>query len=360
MSSDKGSTVCAGTTVVYTATGTGGGATPTYTWMVNGADMGATASYTFVPTNGDIVAVKYTSSEACASPTNVTTQMAMTVRANLAPAVTVNVTPGAALCAGQTATFTTAIANGGAAPTYSWLVNSTIIPGATNSTYSYVPGDNDLVVAKLNSSYGCATVNNVSSNGVTMDIAPVFVPIVEVIAQPGTVVEEGTEVTFTATVSNAGATPEYQWLVNMEVVPGATTPVFKTSKLNDGDSVTCRVQGTGICSQASINSVKMTITPSTSTGVTTTLIGNSEIRLVPNPNSGAFTVSGTLATKADEDVAFEVTNMLGQVVYKGATVAKAGEVSARIELGKDLANGMYMLNMTVGAERKAFHFVVKQ
>jgi hypothetical protein len=94
--------------------------------------------------------------------------------------------------------------------------------------------------------------------------------------------------------------------------------------------------------------------------VTTTLIGNSEIRLVPNPNSGAFTVSGTLATKADEDVAFEVTNMLGQVVYKGATVAKAGEVSARIELGKDLANGMYMLNMTVGAERKAFHFVVKQ
>ncbi|WP_345079437.1 T9SS type A sorting domain-containing protein, partial [Nemorincola caseinilytica] len=64
--------------------------------------------------------------------------------------------------------------------------------------------------------------------------------------------------------------------------------------------------------------------------------------------------------RADEAVTFEVTDMLGQVVYRGSTVAKGGTLEARIELTNTLANGMYMLNMSIGAERKAFHFVVKQ
>lgn len=359
MASDKGNTVCAGTSVTYTATGVNGGTTPSFAWMVNGIDMGVpTAAYTYVPVHGDIVAIRFTSNETCATPTIVSTQMVMTVRENLAPTIAITAEPGNKLCEGQTAMYTAVIENGGPAPTYSWLVDGTPVAGATNTTFSYMPDNGDLVVAKLNSSYGCATVNNVSSNGITMEMATVFIPVVNVVATPGTVVPKGTEVTYTATVSNAGPTPTYQWMVNMEEITGATSPVFKTNKLNDGDSVTCKVQGTGECSQSSINSVVMTITPST--GVGTTMIGNSEIRLMPNPNSGAFTVSGTLATKADEAVNFEVTNMLGQVIYKGATTAKAGVIDAKIELGKELANGMYMLNMTVGAERKSFHFVLKQ
>jgi hypothetical protein len=62
----------------------------------------------------------------------------------------------------------------------------------------------------------------------------------------------------------------------------------------------------------------------------------------------------------DEAVTFEVTDMLGQVVYRGNTIARGGVIDTRIQLGNTLANGMYMLNMGVGAERKAFHFVVKQ
>jgi hypothetical protein len=239
------------------------------------------------------------------------------------------------------------------------VVNGNVVPGATTSVYNYQPNNNDLVVARLTSNYACATTNNVSSNSVKMHVDAVFTPIVNMTANPGVKVQEGTEVTFTATPLNAGDAPAFQWLINQSAVVGATLPVFKTADLMDGDSVTCIVYGNARCANLSINSIVMEITPAP-TSVKNTVIGNNEVRLIPNPNTGAFTISGTLASKADENVTLEVTDMLGQVIYRGASVARNGIVNERIDLGKTLANGMYMLSMGVGAERRAFHFVVKQ
>jgi archaellin len=224
--------------------------------------------------------------------------------------------------------------------------------------YSYQPANGDVVLCRLTSSYGCVTTNDVASNSTTMSVAPVFVPEVEVVANPGTVVPEGTEVTFTTVVSNAGATPTYQWMINAIPVSGATQPVFKTANLRNGDSVTCRVTGTGACSKTTINSVNMTITPAT--GVGHVNLSGSDLRLYPNPNSGVFEVRGTVGVKTDVEAQLEVTNVLGQVVYRGAARTKGGELEARIELGGTMANGMYMLNVTVGESRQSFHFVVKQ
>ncbi|WP_345084785.1 Ig-like domain-containing protein, partial [Nemorincola caseinilytica] len=358
LSSGSGSTVCAGTGVLYTATGTNGGTAPTFTWNVNGTDVAATGTYSFTPANGDVVTVKYTSNAACATPATVSSSMVMAVRENLTPAVSVTVGPDDSLCAGSVASFSASAVNGGTAPVYTWLVDGVIVSGATNASYAYMPSDADVVTVRLNSSYACTSVNDVQSNGVTMHMSPVYVPEVEITTDPGTQVQKGTEVTFTANVKNAGPAPVYQWLVNNFEISGASSSVYTTSKLKDGDSVTCRVTGTGECSKVSINSVSMKVTPAT--GVSVQAIGNSEIRLMPNPNAGVFTVSGTLGTRADEAVTFEVTDMLGQVVYRGSTVAKGGTLEARIELTNTLASGMYMLNMSIGAERKAFHFVVKQ
>lgn len=356
--SDHGTRACAGTAVTYTATGTNGGTTPVYEWRVNGSTVGASSTYTFVPANGDDVSVKFISSEACPAPASVTASMSMEVLPNLTPSVSIAVGPDDSVCQGSTAIFAAAPVNGGTAPSYVWVLNGNVVPGATTSVYNYQPNNNDLVLARMTSSYECALTNNVSSNTVKMHVDAVFTPIVEMTANPGVKVPQGTEVTFTATPLNAGDAPAFQWLINQSPVSGATNPIFKTADLVDGDSVTCIVYGNAKCANLSINSIVMEITQST--GVATTVIGNNEVRLIPNPNTGAFTVSGTLASKADENVSLEVTDMLGQVIYRGTSVARNGVVNERIELGKNLANGMYMLSMGVGAERRAFHFVVKQ
>ncbi len=51
---------------------------------------------------------------------------------------------------------------------------------------------------------------------------------------------ELTEVTFTATADNVGATPTYQWMINGNPA-GGSSPVFTTTQLLNGDVVTCEV-----------------------------------------------------------------------------------------------------------------------
>jgi hypothetical protein len=51
---------------------------------------------------------------------------------------------------------------------------------------------------------------------------------------------------------------------------------------------------------------------------------------------------------------------LGQVVYTSNVSLNNGLLNERIQIANTMANGMYLLNITAGGERKALHFVVKQ
>ena len=51
---------------------------------------------------------------------------------------------------------------------------------------------------------------------------------------------------------------------------------------------------------------------------------------------------------------------LGQVVYKSKFAAVAGKINEEVQLGNNLANGMYMLNLISGTESKIFHVVLEK
>ena len=150
----------------------------------------------------------------------------------------------------------------------------------------------------------------------------------------------------------------YQWVVNTTVIPGATTDIYYRSNLTDNDSVTCVVTSIGHCGYASFNSITVHVI---ATGVQQVTAGVADIRLLPNPNKGQFTVKGTLGTIEDEEVSIEITDMLGQVVYKNKVMARNGIINEAVSLSSSImANGMYMLNLHSANEHKVFHFVVEQ
>ncbi|MBX2907812.1 MAG: Ig-like domain-containing protein [Taibaiella sp.] len=358
MTSSVGDSTCAGTSVTYSAVPVNGGTAPTYTWSVAGSPVATGDTYDYTPANGDVITVAMVSNAACPSVASVSASKSMTVIAKLTPSVSIVVGPDDTLCSGSMATFAAVGVNGGNAPVYTWIVGGTIVPGVTGPTYTYMPSNNQSVICKLNSSYRCPSVNNVSSNTIMMHIDQQYIPAVNIIAQPGTVINAGETVTFTTVVNGAGPEPKYQWLIRGSIVPGATQPTFSSNDLNDGDSVTCVVWGTGRCGMETINSVVMKVNATTS--VASTGVAASELRMMPNPTSGAFVVTGTIGNKASEVVNLEVTDMLGQVVYRGQTTTKGGELNASVQLTGNLANGMYMLNVSNGSERKVFHFVLKQ
>ena len=100
----------------------------------------------------------------------------------------------------------------------------------------------------------------------------------------------------------------------------------------------------------------VTVSHQTESIATQNAIGS--LNIAPNPNKGEFNVSGRLTSIADENVVMEVTNMLGQVVYKGAIKTTAGKINEQIVLGNNLVNGNYILNIHSDTEHYVYHFVL--
>ena len=99
-----------------------------------------------------------------------------------------------------------------------------------------------------------------------------------------------------------------------------------------------------------------------STSVTPVVVSATpmDVRIVPNPNNGTFSVKGVMGTTQDAEVTLEVTDVLGQVIYNSKLIAADGRISEVISLNKTLANGMYMMNIRTATEQSVFHFVIEK
>lgn len=80
-----------------------------------------------------------------------------------------------------------------------------------------------------------------------------------------------------------------------------------------------------------------------------------DINLAPNPNTGQFTIHGFVAH--DQEIALEISNLLGQVVYRDKIIAKAGKFDKAVALPQ-VKNGTYLLNVVSGGDDTVLRIVV--
>jgi len=358
-----GDTICAGSLITFSAIETNGGPTPSYQWTVNGAAAGTGSTFSYSPADGDNIGLTFTSSAACATPAFVNSSIMLTVQPHEAPAVVVTAMPGTDICQGSTATFTASPSYGGSAPVYTWSVNAGSVLGVTGPTYSYIPANGDVVAVVMASNYHCRLSATATSANVNMEVDPAALPVVSISASNGNTLVPGETDILTATITNGGPTPSIQWYINGVAVPGATTATLNYNSFNDLDSVTCQVVSSGGCSgKDGFNSIIIHLI--NNTGVQQIASANSDIKLIPNPNKGAFTIKGTLgipiAIGTDEEVTIEITNIVGQVIYNNVITAHNGEINETIQLNNTLANGMYLLNLHSASANKVLHLVIEQ
>ncbi len=244
VSADPGTSICAGTSVTFTATPVNGGLLPTYQWYVNGNPAGTNSpTYSFVPNDADQVNCMVTSSLACAGPPGTSNTLTISYTTTLIVSVTISAAPGISVCAGTSVTYTAIPANGGLFPVYQWYVNGTPV-GSNATTYQYIPGNGDQIYCKVTSSLACAGVPGIS-NTVTMDCFSNLTVSVSISANPGTTVCVNTPVTFTAIPVNGGVNPLIQWKVNGNPVAGSAL-VFTYTPV-DGDIVSCTLASSLSC-----------------------------------------------------------------------------------------------------------------
>lgn len=257
IASASGTSVCAGTSVTYSATTSYSGPAPTYNWRVNGIAAGAGATYTYIPASGDIITCKLTSNAPCVMPdTAISNAIVMSVSPIVVPSITISVTPGDSVCAATATSFNSVTYNGGTAPFYRWYVNGT--SAGFGTTYSYTPLSGDVIRCELTSNALCRSTDSVSSNIITMTVVPDVAPTITISTSTDTICA-GSSALFTSAVTYGGSSPLFSWMVNG--VPTGAGPTF-SYPVSNGDIITCRVTGNYSCASvdtATSNSITMSV-----------------------------------------------------------------------------------------------------
>ncbi len=185
----------------------------------------------------------------------------ITINATINPTVSITANPGNTICVGDNVTFTaTPTGLGAVTPTYQWTVNGNNV-GANSSTYTTNSLSNGDVVQVTMSYSGPCNSGNVNSNTITMNVTSGSPASVSIDVSPNDTVCAGSTLIFTATPTNGGSNPSYQWTVNGNNV-GTNSATFTTNNLNNGDVVQVTMTSSSACVSGSptVSSNTITIT----------------------------------------------------------------------------------------------------
>ncbi|PTM05057.1 MAG: hypothetical protein DA405_05220 [Bacteroidetes bacterium] len=195
--------------------------------------------------------------------TNTTKTAFIQVDANVNPSVSISAN-ASSWCAGQNAIFTASPTSGGSNPSYQWKVNGLNV-GTNSASYSSTSlNQGDAVSVEMTSNSLCTSNPVASSASISVIINPPTIPSVS-ISTANTTLCAGSNANFSASVTNGGSSPSYQWKLNGTNV-GTNSSSYANSTLANNDQVWVEVTGNGSCA-------------SSSAGISNTL--NMDIRALP-------------------------------------------------------------------------------
>lgn len=298
-------TICANTSVTFTASPTNAGGTPTYQWRKNGGAISGATNATFTSASlahNDVITCAVTSDAACRA-TGISNSLTMTVNAIVTPTVSIAITAGnRSICVGTSVTFSATAVNGGLNPTYQWQKNGVAISGATNAGYtSTTLANNDTISCVLTSNAFCATTATATSSVLVMTVLPK--PVVNF-----TYVVAGGLVTFTNT-STAG-TSNWAFGDANNSTSAQSNPTF-TYAMNGTYQVTLDVIAANNCTARMTQTIQIT-----RVGVND-LSEALKIKVLPNPFSESLSITiENSAFSWDAKAQLMVTNGMGQLIYQ--------------------------------------------
>jgi uncharacterized protein YjdB len=280
--------------------------------------------------------------------TNMVGSAVITITPLATPSVSITAVPGDTICTGGHVTFTPVPVFGGPAPTYQWTNNGVSVSSASSYTPLSTPGNGDIIVVTITSDYAClATPTAVSPPFIIHVQAPSL--NLDTIKVTRLAIVIGQIDTFVVIAPHGGSAPVYQWILNGAAIAGATNATYITNTLANGDKVFCQVTSSDECATPTTNYSNV-VKIQVSTGVNNIVPANSDLTLVPNPNKGEFTISGSLQNSNGREVKIIVTDLVGQTIYRKTAFPNNGNLNEHITLQSSIANGVYLVKIISGEE----------
>ena len=252
------SSICNGSSTTLTANPIGDPVF-TYSWTSNPAGYTSTSqNITVTPTLTTTYTVTVTDGNGFTASDNIVVTVEQTLQVSVSIAASAN-----PVCAGTLVTFTATPANGGTTPVYQWKLNGSNVGTNSNTFTSSTLSNGDLIMVEMTSSETCAIGNPAPSPGITMVVNPLLPVSVSIVAAPAGAICAGASVTFTATPTNGGSTPVYQWKKNnINIGPNSNT--YTDAGLLDGDQISVVLTSDIPCPVTAVvtsNVITMTVTP---------------------------------------------------------------------------------------------------
>ena len=322
---------CAGATISL-ATPTVAGAT--YSWTGPSAYTSSTQNPT-IASSTTAMAGTYSVTITVGGCTSLAGTTAIVVNALPATPAASNTGP---YCEGATISLATPTVAGA---TYSWTgpsayTSSTQNPTIASSTIA-MAGTYSVTITVG----GCNSLAGTSS----VVINAAVTPSVTVVASPAGAICSGTSVTFTATPTNGGATPTYQWQVN-GANAGTNMSTFSSSTLSNGDVVTCILTSDAACvSPATVTSLGITMTVD-ATPATATITQAGSVLTSSSPTGNQWYLNGVLipgATNQNYTIAANGTYTV--IVTLGSCSSAASAPTVIISAGVEEATNPCLLSI---------------
>ena len=361
-------TICSGgDPAAFTSTAGTGSGTITYRWESNTnlstpswSTIASQTAATYNVPSGLTTTTQYRritistlNSVACESAA--TTAVQVTVRPVFTSG-TISST-GQTICSGGTPTVigsTTDSSGGDNSITYSWRSSAdsyaAAISGATSSTYTPPAGLTATTSYRRYAKDGtCNTTPTVSTGTWTVTVNPILNASVSIASNDAdNTICSGTSVTFTATPTNGGTTPSYQWKVN-GTNDGTNSATFTSTTLANNAVVTCvMTSNASPClagSPATSNAVTMVVNtrPNNATGTngSTTISGCSTsgvaVAIIADAGTGNtikwYNAAGVLLNNSGVQVSTYSPSVTANTIFYAEAVSSQGCASeARIEV----------------------------
>jgi uncharacterized delta-60 repeat protein len=219
----------------------------------------------------------------------------ISIRALITPTVSISASPSEPVCAGTEIKFTATERNGGNSPVFQWKINGNNTGSNAEIFSNNSLKNGDVISCVLTSNAQCLSENNVVSNTVAVKVNPLVTPTINISVSPDGKICEGKEVKFTASTTNGGASPFFQWKKNGTVV-GGNSVNYTDASLKNTDAITCLVKSNEQClakKEAESSSVVMKVNPKLNPSVTITaepvdsICPTAEVLFTANPvNAG--------------------------------------------------------------------------
>ncbi|WP_345080301.1 SBBP repeat-containing protein [Nemorincola caseinilytica] len=347
---------CNGGTL-YLFADTGIVTTATYAWTGPAGFSSALQNPTVSPLSAANAGI-YSVTDTVDGCVSLATTINVTVTPNTPTGITISVTPNDTICGGTLVNFSSMPFNSGVSPLFQWKVNGMPVVGALSTTWaSSSLTDGNIITCEMTSDADCPAPAVAVSNPIKMNVIANEL-MVYIFANPGVSVNPHDSVVFTSAVYNAGIAPGYQWMRNGSDIPGATNTTYTLHNVTVYDTISLTITPTMSCVTPAIGrSNVLVVHPNTAVaGVAPEL---SSIEVFPNPNTGTFTLKGSIAGADVNVLSIAVVNAVGQVVLRDQVQVQNGAFTKAVGLS-DLTPGIYMLQLSTDGLSKTIRFSVEK